>query len=316
MEFSAEGDPQGLHRLSAKAFFTPAPYIGRRQIMSNTFISPLDDDVFKRLYGDRKNIAHTVELLKPVLGIPPEDFDRLTIVVPSLRRRWRRRREKYKLGILDLQIATKTERMVDVEVQVRRYKLMLPRLVFYHSMMTADQMKAGYTYDKIRPTITVVIANYTLLPEEEDYMNTYELRNRKTGRLFTDLQKYIILELPKLPENDDGQPMWPQLRFLKSRAKEDMELLVEKHPEMRAVVADYKRMTLIERFRKRAEAREKDRRDTWAALEYAKDEVRAELGKVIEEKDQTIEEKDQELEAKDRENEELRRKLREAGIDN
>jgi hypothetical protein len=48
-----------------------------------------------------------------------------------------------------------------------------------------------------------------------------------------------------------------------------------------------------------------ERRDAWAALEYAKDEgreeARSELGKVIEEKDQKIEE--------------LRRKLREAGID-
>jgi Fe-S cluster assembly scaffold protein SufB len=80
-----------------------------------------------------------------------------------------------------------------------------------------------------------------------------------------------------------------------------MELLTKKHPEMRSVVADYRQMTLLERFRKRAEAREKERRDTWAALEYAKDEVREELGKVIEAKDQKIEE--------------LRRTLREAGID-
>jgi phosphatidate phosphatase PAH1 len=87
-----------------------------------------------------------------------------------------------------------------------------------------------------------------------------------------------------------------------------MELLTKKHPEMRSVVADYRQMTLLERFLKRAEAREKERRDTWAALEYAKDEVRAELGKVIEEKDR-------ENEAIKRENEELRRKLREAGMD-
>jgi predicted transposase/invertase (TIGR01784 family) len=122
----------------------------------------------------------------------------------------------------------------------------------------------------------VVITNYILRPEEEDYLNVYELRNQKTGRLFTDLQKYVTVELPKLPEQDDGQPAWPQLQFLKSQAKEDMELLAKKHPEMRSVVADYQRMTLLERFRKRAEAREKERRDTWAALEYAKDEGREE----------------------------------------
>jgi predicted transposase/invertase (TIGR01784 family) len=216
-------------------------------------------------------------------------------------------------------VATKTGLMTDVEVQVRRYKLMLPRLVFYHSMMTTDQMKAGFNYDRIRPAITVVITNYLLRPDEEDYLNIYELQNRKTGRLFTDLQKYVTVELPKLPEADDGHPAWPQLQFLKSRAKEDMELLAKKHPEMRSVVADYQRMTLLERFRKRAEAREKERRDAWAALEYAKDEgrdeVRSEMGKVIEEKDQVIGEKDQENQAIRRENEDLRRKLREAGIE-
>jgi predicted transposase/invertase (TIGR01784 family) len=190
-------------------------------------------------------------------------------------------------------------------------------------MMTTDQLKAGLNYDRIRPTITVVITNYILKEEEEDYLNVYELRNRKNGRLFTDLQKYVTVELPKLPEQDDGHPAWPQLRFLKSQAKEDMELLTKKHPEMRPVVADYNRMTLLERFRKRAEAREKERRDTWAALEYAKDEgreegrdeVRSELGKVIEEKDQAIEAKDQVITEKDQKIEELRRKLREAGID-
>jgi flagellar biosynthesis/type III secretory pathway protein FliH len=68
-------------------------------------------------------------------------------------------------------------------------------------------------------------------------------------------------------------------------------------------------MTLLERFRKRAEAREKERRDTWAALEYAKDEGREEGLAKGEAKYQPV------VEAKDREIEELRRKLREAGID-
>jgi hypothetical protein len=126
--------------------------------------------------------------------------------------------------------------------------------------------------------------------------------------LFTDLQKYVTVELPKLPDEDDGHPAWPQLQFLKSRAKEDMELLAKKHPEMRSVVADYQRMTLLERFRKRAEAREKERRDAWAALEYAKDEGREESQQALALKDQIIAERDQKIE-------ELRRKLQEAGIE-
>jgi predicted transposase/invertase (TIGR01784 family) len=193
------------------------------------FISPLDDDIVKGLYGDRKNIANTAALLKAVLDIPPEEEDQL------------------------------------------------------------------------RQIITVVITKHVMLPEEEDYMNTYELRNRKTGRLFTDLQQYVILELPKLPEENDGRPLWPQLRFLKCRAKEEMAMVAEKHPEVRPLVAEYKRMTLVEKLRKRAEYREKQRRDEWAALEYAKDEGRAESQQALAEQARTIAD--------------LRRKLREAGID-
>jgi predicted transposase/invertase (TIGR01784 family) len=240
--------------------------------MTNKFISPLDDDIIKGLYGDRKNIANTAALLKGALGIPPQEYDKLTLVDPSLRRRWKRRGERGKLGILDFQLLTTTEKMVDVEVQVRRYKLMLPRLVFYNAMMITDQMKAGYDYDRIRQTITMVIADHILLPEEKDYLNTYELRNSKSGRLFTDLQKYVIVELPKLPETDDGQAIWPHLRFLKCRAEEEMDMVAEQHPEVRPIVAEYKKMTLLEKLRKRAEYRERDRRDEWAALEYMKDE--------------------------------------------
>jgi predicted transposase/invertase (TIGR01784 family) len=277
--------------------------------MKEMFISPLDDDIVKGLYGDRKNIANTAALLKAALDIPPEEYDRLILVDPSLRRRWKRRGDKGKLGILDFNLLTTDGRTIGLEIQIRCYKLMTARLVFYNAMMTVDQMKAGHNYDQLRQTITMVIADHILLPEEEDYLNTYELRNRKTGRLFTDLQRYVIVELPKLPAEDDGRPLWPQLRFMKCRAKEDMEMLAKQHPEVRPLVAEYKRMTLVEKLRKRAEYREKQRRDEWAALEYAKDEgreegkeqARAELGQALTEKDRAIEE--------------LKRKLREAGID-
>jgi hypothetical protein len=119
-------------------------------------------------------------------------------------------------------------------------------------------------------------------------MNTFELRNNKTGRLFTDLQKYVILELPKVPKDDDGHPIWPQLQFLKCKAEEDMTLLAEKHPEVKPLVAEYKHFTLLEKFRLRARQREKDRRDAWAMREYIKDEGRAEMEKVIAEKDREI----------------------------
>jgi hypothetical protein len=43
---------------------------------------------------------------------------------------------------------------------------------------------------------------------------------KPSGKLFTDMQKYVILELPKLPGEDDGYPVWPYLRFFKRRMKD------------------------------------------------------------------------------------------------
>ncbi|GHV74833.1 hypothetical protein AGMMS49940_21350 [Spirochaetia bacterium] len=240
--------------------------------MPKSFISPLDDDMVKAIYGDQKNIGITAELLKPVLGIPPEEYDTLTIQDPHLRRRWK----KDKQGILDLLLTTKTGKGINVEVQVELYKAMVQRIIYYQAKLMAEQLKDGYQYDKLRQTISVIITNYTLLPEETDYMNVYELRNSVSGGRFTDLQKFVILELSKLPEIDDGRPVWPQLRFFKCKTEEDLTMLLKKHPEIKPVAAEYRRISLSERFRSIADHKEKQRRDEWAAHEYIRDEGRAE----------------------------------------
>jgi predicted transposase/invertase (TIGR01784 family) len=288
--------------------------------MEKGFISPLNDYVVKSIYGDQKNIGNTERLLKPVLGIPPEEYDKLTTVDPFLKRRW----QKDKQGILDIRLTTKTGRSVDVEVQIRYYKAMLQRIIYYQAKMVTEQMKSGFDYNQIRQTISVVITDHILLPDEAGrrYMNTFELRNRQTGNLFTDLQRIIILELPKVPEEDDGEAIWPHLRFFKCRTEEELDMLLKRHPEVESVVSDqrsaeYHHISWSERRRRRAEYKERERRDEWALIEGAKDQGReqgrAESQKVIEAQARELTEKDRALEAQSREIAELRQKLRDLG---
>jgi hypothetical protein len=75
-----------------------------------------------------------------------------------------------------------------IEVQVLR--AMRSRIQYYTQKMLAGQMKSGFDYAAIHQTISAVITDYTLFYEEEDYLNIYELRNRKSGNLFSDLQQY------------------------------------------------------------------------------------------------------------------------------
>jgi hypothetical protein len=71
-----------------------------------------------------------------------------------------------------------------------------------------------------------------------------------------------------------------------------MAMLLKEHPEVEPVVAEYQEISMSEQRRRRAEYREKQRRDACAALEHARNEGRAELAPVIAEQAQVIAEKD------------------------
>jgi predicted transposase/invertase (TIGR01784 family) len=245
--------------------------------MNNTFLSPLNDYVVKSIFGDQRNIENTEALLKAALDIPPEDFGKLTIVDPFLNRIWR----KDKLGILDIRLTTTSGKVINVEVQVERHKSMIKRIIYYLAKLLIEQMKSGFNYEKINQTICVVIVDHILCPEERHYLNSYELRNPLTGRPFTDLLKVVIIELPKVPETDDGQAIWPWLRFFKSKTREELTMLTKTHPEVKPAVNEYAKISWSERRRMIADFKEKQRRDKHAMLEFARDEGREEGRQIL-----------------------------------
>jgi predicted transposase/invertase (TIGR01784 family) len=85
------------------------------------------------------------------------------------------------------------------------------------------------------------------LEEEDSYINEYELRNNKNNS-FTNLLKVVILELPKLPEKEDGG-LWRWLRFLKCRKKEEYDMLKLKYPELEKPIFCAKKMSFSEKWR-------------------------------------------------------------------
>jgi hypothetical protein len=80
--------------------------------------------------------------------------------------------------------------------------------------MVCDQIHSGEAFDRIQQVISVIILDYNLLGGKQ-YLHVFEFCNiegkrYENGRpeLFTDLQKIVIIELRKLPEKDDGTPLW------------------------------------------------------------------------------------------------------------
>ncbi|MDR1049423.1 MAG: Rpn family recombination-promoting nuclease/putative transposase, partial [Synergistaceae bacterium] len=133
--------------------------------------------VFKRLFGDRRYVELLKDFLVATLDIPVCDYETVEIIDPQLKRE----RPGDKLGILDVLIKTKQGNFIDVEIQVDETNNMPERVTYYAAKLLASQLAAGQEYEQIKRVISVVILDYKLVKDSDDYHNRYllfEAQNR------------------------------------------------------------------------------------------------------------------------------------------
>jgi predicted transposase/invertase (TIGR01784 family) len=246
----------------------------KKQTGENRFISPLDNNIVRAIFGDQKNIRNAEALLKPIIGVPPEEYATMRVVPPTLFRRWHKDKE----GILDMRYIIPgsgpgADRTIHIEVQINPFKAMIARILYYQARMLVDQIHSGESFDHIHQVISVVLLDYNLLPGEQ-YMRTFEFCDTASGESFTALQKIVIIELKKLPQEDDGTAAWPHLRFFTCKTEEEMAMLVYNHPEVGGAAREYRRLTMLERVRMLVDDMNDARRLKKAREDYVREEGR------------------------------------------
>jgi predicted transposase/invertase (TIGR01784 family) len=82
--------------------------------VSKKFYTASFDYVFKRIFGDKRNIHILKAFLIAALGLKEEEFDHLEIIDPHLKREF----HDDKMGILDVKVYLKSGWIINVEVQV------------------------------------------------------------------------------------------------------------------------------------------------------------------------------------------------------
>jgi predicted transposase/invertase (TIGR01784 family) len=179
---------------------------------------------------------------------------------------------------------------------------MIHRVLYYQGRMISDQIHSGEPFYRIHQVISVIILDYNLLPGE-DYINTFEFRNIKTGEAFTELQKIVIIELRKLPVEDDGTAVWPHLRFFTCKTEEEMTMMVTSYPEVQGAVQEYRRLTLFEEIRRFMDDVNDARRVRKGRDAYVREEgynrAAAEYQGQLSAKDEQLSAKDEQLSTKD-----------------
>jgi predicted transposase/invertase (TIGR01784 family) len=238
------------------------------------------DYVFKRIFGDQRDIDLLAALLKAVLDLPESEYDSLTIADPNLKREF----EGDKAGVLDVKVRTKSGSVIDVEIQVYPYGGLRKRFTEYAAKMVSEQLRWGDKWEEANRVVCLFIVNGILIPEEKNYHNRYSIRNQKTGTEFTDLIELNTLELPKLPVETDNSMLWNWGRLFQSETEEELNMVAEKDPAIKKTVGRLMELSEDEQERMLAESREKFLYDQYHREKEAYEKGREEEREKAEEK--------------------------------
>ena len=234
--------------------------------MAKEPLSPKNDLVFKLLFGEPSRLNLLRSFLQAVLDLPAEEYDRLVIVDPHLRGQY----PEDKLGILDVKLHTTTGKIIDVEIQVESQADMWKRILFYAAKMTTEQLKSGADYESIKKVVSIIILDWHLTEKERSvYHHRFRLYDERSGYGFPDLFEIDTLELPKLPRQSDGTPLYNWLSIFTAKTREEFDMAAKTSPDIAQAVGVIMDLSEDERTRFLAESREKARRDEAARQKYA-----------------------------------------------
>jgi predicted transposase/invertase (TIGR01784 family) len=153
-------------------------------------------------------------------------------------------------------------RRVDVEMQIKVTSALPARLVFYGAREDTQQLRRGGTYDELCSTIVVAWLARPLFADLRQLHLVFELRARKTGRLFSDDLAIHILQLSEvttqptaaMSESDRNLHLWA--RFFTARTREEFAALAHENGIMASAVEALERISEDPEARRLAEERE------------------------------------------------------------
>ena len=221
----------------------------------NFIMFPTVDFCFKELM---KNPKVRKGFVAAILGKEPETVRRTTVIETELRKE----SEDDKLGILDVLVELEDGVKMNMEMQVPYFEYWANRVLFYVSKIYTGQIQKGDDYDKLQKCIHVSILDFIHFPQDQRCYRKITLCDVETGEQYTDLMELHVLELKKLPpedQNEDGVIRW--MRFLGGKSRKEFEDMAEKDEYIKEAYEDLKKLSLDGQKRLEYEVRQRAIRD-------------------------------------------------------
>ena len=151
--------------------------------VTSSFISAI-------LFPDDSNEIEVIEILSPEMISPfPEG----------------------KRTFLDFKARDKKGTIYQIELQVSKELSYVKRSLYYATSLVSHSLKSGDSYLKIPQVIQINILDFVLFENSDQFVSSYQLREKESRNILTEDFQMIYLELPKFRKN----------RFEELSSKED-----------------------------------------------------------------------------------------------
>lgn len=137
--------------------------------MPDKLLELKNDLVFQKVFGMQKNSHITGHLLSLILEKEIHNVDL------DVNKRMLKSRSDSKTNILDIRVKFNNGEDCNIEMQVVPYQFMPERMLDYWAGMYDRKINEGEGYDVLKPSISILIADYKLeqLKEVEKYHIQY-----------------------------------------------------------------------------------------------------------------------------------------------
>ena len=178
-----------------------------KEILERKYLPPTLDIVFQRLFGREESKEITKDFLEHILGKSIETIDLSKTKILE------RNKPRDKQSILDVRAEINGEENCNVEMQMVDHDALIARILFYWSKMFQGSIHKGDPYSKLKKTVSILIANFSIKGLEElEYHTKWKIIEEKDRIvILTDLLEIHIIELPKIQgreEEKDGLLDW------------------------------------------------------------------------------------------------------------
>ncbi len=230
------------------------------------------DVIFKRVFGDEKNMDIITAFVSDLLDLPRESVKTVSIENVEISPEFFGR----KYSRLDLRLKV-DDRIVNVEIQVNSEPAFRERTLYYWAKLYGADLKEGEEYGKLEQTICVNIINFNLFDCEE-FHSHFQALEKNRHELLTDKFAIHFFELKKVGKFKTNSRIEQWMTLVKAETEGDLMDLEQTTtiPEIGKTIVVLRRLSADEKIRQEAWYREKQLHDEANAINGSRREGRAE----------------------------------------